>query len=108
MKLRILFAGMLFGILLLLSSGTFAGGGDQIVWRPVSQEELQMKTPRVEPDADAEAIFWDVRMDDKKETKLSYNNYVRVKIFTERGRQKFSKFDIPLLKERPSKMWRRG
>ena len=29
-------------------------------WRPVTQEELQMKTPKVEPDADAEVILWDV------------------------------------------------
>ena len=40
--------------------------GDEIVWRPVTQEELQMKTPKVEADADAEAIFWEVRLDDKK------------------------------------------
>ena len=27
-------------------------------WRAVTPEELAMKTPKVEPDADAEAIFW--------------------------------------------------
>jgi hypothetical protein len=69
-------------------------------WRPVSPAELEMKTPQVEPDADAEAIFWEVRLDDKKSNKLSYNHYVRVKIFTERGREKFSKFDIPFYKGR--------
>jgi hypothetical protein len=72
----------------------------QTEWRPVSPAELQMKTPQVEPDADAEAIFWEVRLDDKKLSKLSYSHYVRVKIFTERGREKFSKFDIPFLKGR--------
>lgn len=71
---------------------------DQVIWKPVSPTELQMKTPIVEPDADAEAIFWEVRLDDKKLSKLSYKHYVRVKIFTERGREKFSKFDIPFLK----------
>lgn len=71
---------------------------DPIIWRPVSPAELQMKTPVVEADADAEAIFWEVRLDDKKAGKLSYNHYVRVKIFTERGREKFSKFDIPFFK----------
>ncbi|HEX8249312.1 MAG TPA: DUF3857 and transglutaminase domain-containing protein [Pyrinomonadaceae bacterium] len=69
-------------------------------WRPVSPAELAMKTPQVEPDADAEAIFWEVHLDDKKRKKLSYNHYVRVKIFTERGREKFSKFDIPFYKGR--------
>lgn len=70
----------------------------QVQWRRVSQEELDMKTAKVEPNADAEAIFWEVRLDDKKSGKMSYNHYVRVKIFTERGREKFSKFDIPFTK----------
>jgi transglutaminase-like putative cysteine protease len=72
----------------------------QTQWRAVTPEELQMKTPKVEPDADAEAIFWEVTLDDKKSTKLSFKHYVRVKIFTERGREKFSKFDIPFSKGR--------
>ncbi|MEP6902506.1 MAG: DUF3857 domain-containing protein [Actinomycetota bacterium] len=70
----------------------------QIQWRPVTQAELEMQTPLVEPDADAEAIFWEVRLDDKNSGKLFYNHYVRVKIFTERGRERFSKFDIPFTK----------
>jgi transglutaminase-like putative cysteine protease len=81
----------------------FAGSASAQVandWRAVSPAELEMKTPQVEPDADAEAIFWEVRLDDKKSNKLSYNHYVRVKIFTERGREKFSKFDIPFYKGR--------
>jgi hypothetical protein len=72
----------------------------QVQWRRVSQEELDMKTPKVEADADAEAIFWEVRLDDEKRKKMFYNHYVRVKIFTERGREKFSKFDIPFTKGR--------
>lgn len=65
------------------------------VWRPVLQAEIDMKTPVVESDADAEAIFWDVLLDDKDRSKLFYNHYVRIKIFTERGREQFSKIDIP-------------
>jgi len=72
----------------------------QVEWRRVSQAELDMKTPRVEADADAEAIFWEVRLDDEKRKRMFYNHYVRVKIFTERGRERFSKFDIPFTKER--------
>ena len=71
---------------------------EESLWRPVSQAELDLKTPKVEPDADAEAIFWEVRVDDKKASKLSYRHYVRVKIFTERGRERFSKIDIPFMK----------
>src|SRR2546421_6293043 len=67
-------------------------------WRPVDPEELQLKTPKVDPDADAEAIFWEVRIDDSDMEDLSMKHYVRVRIFTERGREKYSKFDIPFLK----------
>lgn len=63
-------------------------------WRPVSAEELQMKTPKVEPDADAEAIFWNVRVDDSSAGELSLKHYVRIKIFTERGKDDFSKHNI--------------
>jgi hypothetical protein len=84
--------------LLVLFSSQIARAQQDAVWRPVSPAELQMKTPQVEPDADAEAIFWEVRLDDKKAGSLSYRHYVRVKIFTERGRERFSKLDIPFVK----------
>lgn len=67
-------------------------------WRPVSPAELQMKTSRVEPDADAEAIFWEVRVDDGSSTDLIMKHYIRVKVFNERGREKYSKVDIPFVK----------
>lgn len=89
-------AFFLFCVLTLCAQTLFAD--DQIVWRAVSPAEMQMKTPQVEPGADAEAIFWEVTLDDKKAGKMSYNHYVRVKIFTERGRERFSKFDIPFVK----------
>ncbi len=67
-------------------------------WREVSQADLQAKAPKVEPDADAEAIFWEVRVDDGSLTDLIMKHYIRVKIFTERGREKYSKIDIPFVK----------
>lgn len=67
-------------------------------WRPVTPDELAAKAPLVEPDADAEAIFWEVRIDDSSDDDLSMRHYVRVKIFTERGREKYSKFDVPFIK----------
>ena len=83
-------------LLLIFSQTAFAIDKDD--WRPVSPAELAMKTPQVEADADAEAIFWEVRIDDSDSSGLSKRHYVRVKIFTERGREKFSKFDIPYVK----------
>ena len=68
-------------------------------WRPVTPQELSMKTAQVEPDADAEAIFWEVRVDDNASSEdLIMKHYVRVKIFNERGREKYSKIDIPFTK----------
>src|SRR5215203_3055804 len=66
--------------------------------QPVTPEELLAKTPTVEADADAEALLWDVYVDDQDtggtlQTVLSH--YVKVKIFNERGREAFSKIDIP-------------
>ena len=72
--------------------------GQDKTWRPVSPQELEQKSAIAEPDADAEAIFWDVWIDDSGSEDLSMRHYVRVKIFTERGREKYSKFDIPYIR----------
>lgn len=67
--------------------------GDE--WRPVDPAELARKTSTVEKDADAEALFWEVRLDDSKLDEFSLKHYVRVKIFTERGKETQSKVDLP-------------
>lgn len=81
--------------LILFISVQITLAGDE--WREVTPAELQRKTAKVEADADAEAIFWEVRVDDSSEN-LVMKHYVRVKIFTERGREKYSKIDIPFIK----------
>jgi hypothetical protein len=40
----------------------FVSGAD---WRPVDKYELGQKGPKVDPAADAEVIFWDVRIEDR-------------------------------------------
>lgn len=64
-------------------------------WKPVNPADLALKTPLVEPDADAEALLWEVRIDDSSPNELSLWHYLRVKIFTERGKESQSKIDIP-------------
>src|ERR1044071_133026 len=86
-------------IVMLAATGTHgsrvsAGGED---WRPVDPADLALKAAVVEPNADAEAIFWDIRIDDGGENDLVLSHYVRIKIFTERGRDQYSKIDIPYL-----------
>src|SRR5438045_3494134 len=85
----------IFCFSLLLTSTSFAQDKD---WRPVDPADLASKAPLVEPDADAEAILWETRIDDSAEQGFSLRHYVRVKIYTDRGREKYSKFDIPFKK----------
>ena len=82
-------------VCLVISASAYPVGEE---WRAVTPEELAMKTPKVEPDADAEAIFWEVRIDDSSDD-LSMQHYVRVKIFNDRGREKYSKLDIPFTRK---------
>lgn len=83
--------------LLLAATGTswsrVRAGGEE--WRPVDAAHLALKAAIVEPNADAEAIFWDIRIDDGGANDLVLSHYVRIKIFTERGRDNHSKVDIP-------------
>lgn len=64
-------------------------------WKPVDPAELSLKTPTVEKEADAEALFWEVRVDDGQQHELSLKNYIRIKVFNERGRESQSKVDLP-------------
>jgi hypothetical protein len=60
-----------------------AAGDD---WKPIDPAHLALKNATVEKDADAEALFWEVRIDDSPDGDLIFNHYIRVKVFTERGR----------------------
>jgi hypothetical protein len=68
-----------------------------VEWRPIEASDLALKAPIVEPDADAEAIFWDIRVDDGGDNDLVLSHYIRIKIFTERGRDRENKIDIPFV-----------
>jgi hypothetical protein len=67
-------------------------------WRPVDKYELTQKEPKVDPSADAEVIFWDVRIEDRLQggdLSLALNHYIRIKIFTDRGKEQYSTVEIP-------------
>src|ERR1044071_9272561 len=66
-------------------------------WRPLDPAELALKTSTVEKDADAEALFWEVRLDDSQVEEFSLKNYIRIKVFTERGKESQNKVDLPFL-----------
>ncbi|HZI88317.1 MAG TPA: DUF3857 domain-containing protein [Pyrinomonadaceae bacterium] len=83
-----------FGVFaLILVLPTIVGAVDS--WRPIGPADLALKAPVVEKDADAEALFWEVRLNDDPNGDLIFNHYVRIKVFTDRGRESQSKIDIP-------------
>ena len=74
-----------FAALLLLPS--FCFGAD--FWSPVNPEELNLKTPVVQKDAAAEVLFWETKLENSYNS--GYGNtvlshYLRIKIFTDKGR----------------------
>lgn len=95
--MKILVSLLLVVTLVLSSIGwaTVNAAGEE--WRPLEPDHLALKAAVVEPNADAEAIFWDIRVDDGGQNDLVLSHYVRIKIFTERGRDKHSKIDIPYI-----------
>src|SRR5215510_1015364 len=80
-------------LLTLVAPTTTTAAGDD--WKPIDPAELALKTPTVEKDADAEGLFWEVRIDDNPDGNLIFNHYLRVKVFTDRGRESQSKIDLP-------------
>lgn len=87
-------AFLLFFFLIIFSQTSFA---DE-TWQQVSAAELAMKTPKIEADADADALLWEVYVADEADggtPRTVLRHYLRVKIFTEKGRENNSKVDIP-------------
>lgn len=69
-------------------------------WKPIDPATLALKASVVEKGADAEAIFWEVHLTDELDgdnPRTVMNHYIRIKVFTERGREAQSKIDIPYL-----------
>ena len=99
MILRQIIQRVFFVLVCAITLSSVARAGDE-VWRPVDPAHVAMKTPLVEKDADAEAIFWDVSVQDEmsgSEPRTVRRNYIRIKIFTERGIESQSKIDLPYL-----------
>lgn len=63
-------------------------------WKPIDPAMLAVKAPQVEKDADAEALLWEVYVYDAG-FHTEYNHYLRIKIFTERGKESQKQIDLP-------------
>jgi hypothetical protein len=86
----LMFPTLVFCVGLLISPSSFAGDD----WRAIDPAELALKASVVEKDADAEALFWEVRVDDGDAGEIVFSHYVRVKVFTERGKESQSQIDL--------------
>ena len=71
-----------------------AADKEKELWKPLSPADLRPSAPAVEPDADAEALFWEVVIDDSPMWEVSLSHYVRIKVYNERGRDAQSKIDL--------------
>ena len=72
-------------------------------WKPIDPAEFQSKTSVVEPNADAEGIFWEVRVQDEYEGTVPRTvlwHYIRIRIFTDHGKEAHSSVDITFLNSR--------
>ncbi|MCI0663716.1 MAG: DUF3857 domain-containing protein, partial [Acidobacteria bacterium] len=64
-------------------------------WKPVDQTQLYLITPVVENGADAEVLLWEVYVDDSSRTTTDFTHYIRIKVFSERGKELQSRVDLP-------------
>ena len=83
----------IFAVFLLSS---VALGGDD--WKPLDPADTALKAGLVDKDADAEVLFWEVKVNDGDPGETVFSHYIRMKIFNDRGKESQSKVDIPYLK----------
>jgi transglutaminase-like putative cysteine protease len=68
-------------------------------WRPIIPEDLALTKSRTDPNADVEVLFREVRVRNES-TSFGYptnvvTEYIRMKIFTARGKDKYADVSIP-------------
>lgn len=70
-----------------------------ITWLPVTEAEMKMKAPVVDKNAGVEALFWRVHVRDEvvggRDLERVFYNYVRLKIFDEKGKEQAATIDLP-------------
>ncbi|MFN0101573.1 MAG: DUF3857 domain-containing protein [Bryobacteraceae bacterium] len=67
-------------------------------WRPTEPAELAIKSPAIDPKADAEVLYWEVRIDDNvspPDIWVTYSHLLRTKIFTDKGAKDLATVEIP-------------
>jgi Domain of Unknown Function with PDB structure (DUF3857) len=67
-------------------------------WLPVSDAERNLKSPKIDPNAGVEALFWRVYVLDEfqggQDHRRVLDHYVRLKVFTDKGKDIASTIDL--------------
>jgi transglutaminase-like putative cysteine protease len=87
-------AGAMCASLIVVATVETANAAD---WPLIAPADLSLTKPRIDPNADAEVLLWDVRVTDSDnldQVATILQHHLRIKIFTDRGREAHSKVDI--------------
>ena len=66
-------------------------------WKAPNPAELALAAPAIDKDADAEILEWDVRVAEELDgdsPSTVFDHYIRLKIFTDRGRDTYGRVDL--------------
>jgi hypothetical protein len=91
--------GAAAALVIIVLSGAPIPVGHAAKWDPIDPKELALTTPSVDKNADAEALLWEVRVADQRTgdfVQTVFSHSLRIKIFTDRGREAQSRIDIPI------------
>ncbi|MDA0207392.1 MAG: DUF3857 and transglutaminase domain-containing protein [Acidobacteria bacterium] len=85
-------------VMLAAALGAWPAQIQAVDWDPVAPELLAVTAPRIDPNADSETISWQVWLEDRllggRQPQTMETQYLRVKIFTERGVEEQSTIDL--------------
>lgn len=69
-------------------------------WRDITPEELAMTEPKLDPEAGAEVLIKEMRVDDVDRKKATFETYVRIKVFDERGVEALKPINVEVYHKR--------
>jgi transglutaminase-like putative cysteine protease len=85
-------------VVLMLAACAMVSPGAAQDFDPLDPAALQRTSPKLDPNADAEYLLRKTKIEDRvyggDNVVLIYSNYVRLKIYTERGKERYSTIDL--------------
>lgn len=67
-------------------------------WKPIDPNQTALKSPVVDPKADAEVLLWEVKIEDQvqgPDVWATFDHYLRIKVFTDKGAKDEATVEIP-------------